>query len=598
MVLCEAEPSRNHITAADIEGDGDVDLFFRSLVGSNLWINDGTGSYSLAVNGPDARAFRNNAGSVALCDLDNDGDLDAVWTDGPSNYVYEQVSSNNFTEVTTLDVGAIDDVVCGDVDNDGLVDLFVSSAFAGDQVLYNTGSMSFCPGDHPMIGEGLGRGGALFDADGDGDLDLVVNDDTAGVTFHNNTLNNANYLMVDVITYANASSGRPAVGATVAVYNADGRCGPLLSVSGGSGLGSFPASRLHLGLGTCGGPDTLLHLVGVFPTGIQSVVDHFVRPADFGSDYQLHVMCDTEDCTGDKYATLCSGNITLVEDGASPLSLASSDKGGSAFGFINGDTCIDVVVADATATRLYYGDCDGDFVEQFPSTLGSGSFPNVILADLNSDGAVDIIRSSATDVEVFLNEGLLNSYTVGELAADYTYSSLSSSSSCVALDYNVDGNPDFICTHDDDPVIFEGDGTGNSFTTVAGSTKGISLSGGGGDHMAAGDLDGDGDVDLVFRRSSSNALLINDGSGTYSSSFLSPPSYSGEWALVCFCCVFSLVCEFVVWGFMWLVVCWLLRYCVLIVAVVLGAHPCARVCLNTCSVWVSLLTTFCTLTST
>jgi len=62
------------VAAADLDGDGDVDLLSRSDAGRRLLRNDGRGVFS--AEAPDGPA----PGAAALGDLDGDGRVDLVWT--------------------------------------------------------------------------------------------------------------------------------------------------------------------------------------------------------------------------------------------------------------------------------------------------------------------------------------------------------------------------------------------------------------------------------------------------------------------------------------------------------------------------------------
>ena len=128
-------------------------------------------------------------GGVGLLDYDNDGDLDAYCVQGgesdPSapnhlaNELYRNRGDGTFENVTVEagvgDVGYGNGCVCGDYDNDGDVDIYVTNL--GPNVLYrNNGNGSFTDvSDIAGVADaGWGSSGGFVDYDADGDLDLLV----------------------------------------------------------------------------------------------------------------------------------------------------------------------------------------------------------------------------------------------------------------------------------------------------------------------------------------------------------------------------------------------------------------------------------------
>jgi len=72
-------------SAADVNDDGWVDIFMRKRDENDFFLNQG-GTFT---NGSDlAQADNDNKGGNGLWDLDNDGDLDAVWTENGFTQIF------------------------------------------------------------------------------------------------------------------------------------------------------------------------------------------------------------------------------------------------------------------------------------------------------------------------------------------------------------------------------------------------------------------------------------------------------------------------------------------------------------------------------
>lgn len=122
------------LVLADVDGDGDVDLF--RTAGPNqaarLLVNDGDGAFHLAADGP------NDASGAAFLDLDDDGDVDLV-TVGPT-VVLTNAGDGTFTSQGKMGLAAGGTpVVVLDIDLDGAQDLVFGGAGRGLQLYRNRG---------------------------------------------------------------------------------------------------------------------------------------------------------------------------------------------------------------------------------------------------------------------------------------------------------------------------------------------------------------------------------------------------------------------------------------------------------------------------
>ncbi|WP_247879156.1 FG-GAP-like repeat-containing protein, partial [Azospirillum brasilense] len=186
---------------ADIDGDGDLDLFIGNHAGTTLFFrNNGTAQApTFLLEGTGLFGIQNagSYGAPSFADLDCDGDLDLLIGNANGNILLYR--NNGSTQAPTFSLEATNPFgLAGDLDGyaspaladingDGLVDLITKS-----NVSVNVGTAAaptfslFATNPYGNPGPGAYPRPALGDLDGDGDRDLVIGVDGGDMEYFRN----------------------------------------------------------------------------------------------------------------------------------------------------------------------------------------------------------------------------------------------------------------------------------------------------------------------------------------------------------------------------------------------------------------------------
>lgn len=467
------------VAAADLNGDGKLDLALVESESTFILIGNGDGTFQPAVS------YTPGASSVEIADINHDGVPDLVL--GGNVTTLFGHGDGTFGAPTIYATGETF-ARLGYFNRDNNLDVVTKAAYSAIGVTLGNRNGTFRAGLSYFAGFSAGPLAAA-DFNGDGNLDMVV-----GAANNN--------FSTDLVLYLGEGHGgfQPGTffGSVTAEtvfagdFNGDGRQDVLTTYFSDSGI------HLYLGNGD-----------GTFGPAITTFVANFTDLTLAAGDLNGDGLPDalvTRYPANLATAFLSNGDGTFRDagdyaTGTEPTSPIIAD--------FNGDGISDFAVANASSgtVGIYLGNGDGTFKK--PKTTSASGASYLGAADLNGDGETDLVVGGSS-LQIFAGNG------DGTFQAPQT---LSSNSGPIQI-ADVDGDGKLDVVFDEDLVglmYLRGDGRGN-FRAPQTISVGSQFVGG----FLFRDLTGDGLPELIAVADASMAVVINT-SGHKSTAPVVPP---------------------------------------------------------------------------
>ena len=479
------------MAVGDLDGDGDLDVVAGVSQGVNrVYVNDGSGTFGV---GSDLSPDIHTTSSVLLADVDGDGDLDALVGNHGRNRLYANEGNGVFGSGSDLSVesDSTTSLAVGDLDGDGDLDLVVGNEGPAGQVNrvhLNDGSGVFGAATDLSADAYRTVSVVVGDVDGDGDLDVVTGNTNRVNRVHFNDGSGA---------FGGGSDLSPDVDMTRSVVLAD--------IDGDGDLDAVAANngndRVYRNDGT-----------GAFDNGTDLSTDTHstlsVTLGDLDGDGDLDVVTGTLGDTSRVYRNDGRGVFESGSDMSSDIHTTYD----MVLGDLDGDGDLDALAGNRDAVdRVYLNNGVGaPFSTTIGTDLSADSLFTYAMAtgDIDGDGDLDVVAGNiANRNRVYTNDG------TGDFGAGANLSSHGASTLAIALgDLDEDGDLDVVTgNYSDENRIYFNDGSGNF-----GAGMDLSAEVNDTNAVALGDLDGDGDLDVVTGNDSGeNRIYFNDGSGNF-----------------------------------------------------------------------------------
>ncbi len=544
----------------DLDGDGKLDLVSGTLGDVKFFRNTGTlTAPSFSELTGESNPFNGIGGGnffgVTLGDVDVDSDADLVLSRlGGDFRFFENTGTSTspaFTERTGsanpfdgINIGGFAKATLGDVDGDGDLDLYASPGYQTNLIL-NTGTATSpafslqSAENNPLSGLNTGNQGApsIVDLDSDGDADVVVGQQNGSFRlFKASAAPPSN--TPGVILVISSSTGSETLGTQITVtavsdFKQSSSQTVALGVSGtGITSGDFTVSdsTITIGANQTRGSVTFTVKDDLLNEGVETATLSLSNPSaglTLGSSTtQSITISEDYDVDGAVLPT-----YTEQTGAANPLN--GFDAGSyvvPAFGDVDGDGDQDLIAGKnngtfsffrntGTATNPVFAEVTGG--ESPVNGLDAGYYSTPALVDLDGDGKLDLVSGTLGDIRFFRNTGTLTSPSFSELTGSSNpFNGIGGGNFFGVTLGDVDGDGDFDMVQGSLSGAFRffentGSATSPAFTEKTGSTNplnGITI--GGFLKPTLGDVDGDGDLDLFGSTGYQTSFVLNAGTAS------------------------------------------------------------------------------------
>lgn len=472
-----------HVLAGDVDGDGALDVVVPSFGALAVVRGDGSGGFAPAV-----RVLSYLRAPFAVGDVDGDGKDDVVGsTAAATAQVYLGAADARMTPLSLVSGLAIGDVArmeLADLDDDGALDLVTTSGPTGDvvRVFPGNGDGTFDAGVSHHAGQGPVEV-AVADMDEDGVVDLV----TASIAGEVSVLLGDGALGFD--DPASVVTAGPSRGLAIGHLDADDHLDVVAIAAGypdrdvvvlyGDGDGGFDATAtVSLAIGTWDDPIDV------------AIAD---MDGDALGDVALAIVADAYPPDGT--ITVVPGHGDRTFDAAVPWGLGAAPRA-MVVGDFHGDAAATVIATAPQSGRLAMAHDGSAGVLDAALYLAANTPFDVAPVDLDRDDTLEVVVSYRSGAIAILTPALP---TVPLVLVD---DGGEGQRRVFGADFDGDGHEDVLSgSH-----LHRNDGSG-ALLPFETAFSGWAL--------AVGDLDADGDPDVVGLSSSSGPLEIhaNDGSG-------------------------------------------------------------------------------------